>query len=174
MHVRLNILYLLSIIWISVCAVISICISVGAVYHLYIKDSSSWINKTFRNLTAGVILIFTLCIIGDNIRTIVRFLNFSNRFEYDITERCIDATIDAIYYFGSITFYILLFKRISGTFGVTKNKCTISILTFLICIFTLSSIIACLVDLVPDSPPKFYYIKIILTILSITDFILNT
>ena len=116
--------YLVAICWSTICASLSSIISIASLYHLFIKDSSSWINELYRNLTATTIIAFTLCCIGDDIHVIIRFLNFPNRFEYDRLETQMATIVDAIYYSANIMFYTLLLLRVMHVLeGMNVMRC---------------------------------------------------
>ena len=164
--------YLIAICFIGIGLLIVISISVLAVIKLCILDSSSWINKTYRNLTVIAIFSSTLCSTGDFIHILIRFLNFPNRPYGDIYESVMVIIVMAIYYFGCVTFYLLLLQRIKAIFGL--NTCVTHILSALICIYIITATISCIiVYLVHNNPENWPFLGFAQIILSVDDFILN-
>eukprot|EP01084_Bolivina_argentea_P090593 163203_1 len=168
--------YLIAISIVSICAIIATCICIATLYHLCIKDSSKWIKKLYSDLTFITILSFTLCCIGDLVHYVIRFIYFPHRFDYDINESTLATIIDAIYYFGNITFYILLLLRVKTVLTpLNIPKCVFYILSILIIIASLSSMAYCIIlfSMYNDDNNRHKYIRISVFILSITDFLLN-
>ena len=168
----LTTIYGLAITWIGLIMFISIIIFIVCLYRLCIEDSSSWLDKSYRNLTMASITLFCCCIIFDFIHILVRYLKYPTRFEIEGGEEAIAAIADIFYFLSSIVFYSLLFTRISAVFGL--NKMTRSLLIFLIFLLALLSIIFIIAIItVLNNRSKFVYLALIDAAISITDFVLN-
>ena len=126
--------YVLAISFTCLFSTISICICAASIYYLLILDSSSWINKTYRNLTSITILLFTISCIGLSLHMIVRFVYFPNdNLNENHSEIIIEQAVNIPYFFGNIIFYILLLIRIYQTFGLSKySMYALSALIFII------------------------------------------
>eukprot|EP01084_Bolivina_argentea_P208683 355686_1 len=71
---------LIAIICISSCCIVAACIISHSIYQLFILDSTSWINKTYRNLTIIIMIMFALSSVSDLVHTVLRYMipNISN------------------------------------------------------------------------------------------------
>ena len=117
---------------------------------------------------------YTLCTIGDITQTMLRYKTYLTYSEWDSSEAYLVGTKNAIYHFGNIIFFILLFMKIKIAFQI--SKLFISYLSLLLIIFSIVSIIYCitLLDAVGKSiPDEHHTLSLISYPLSITDFLLN-
>eukprot|EP01084_Bolivina_argentea_P060082 109767_1 len=100
--------HLCAIVSIGLFVIVSILISAASLYYLYIQDSSSSINRMYRNLTMIVILSFTITIIGDWIHQIILFSNVDL---FNAHAKYIRGFVDGSNEFAVILLYILLLVR---------------------------------------------------------------
>eukprot|EP01084_Bolivina_argentea_P053749 98627_1 len=140
-----------------------------AFYQLCIKDSSSWINKTYRNLTIIAIISYTLTIVGDCLRFIIFFDKLITKYPVrNKTEEITIVVLDVIYYFGNCIFYSLILLRIHKPFKL--SKCIYYSVVLFICVAAVSAIVFCVEMFLPDRGKNRIYTG---AVLSIADFMLN-
>ena len=151
---------------------LSICIL--AFIKLCVLDSSSWIDKTYRDLTMIAILSFTCCGIGDFTKTLVRFLEYPDtpQSASNVFEEIMIIGNDIVYYIGNITFYTLLLQRIKAIFGLKGYL--LNVLLVLIGIYVITAIIYCvMIYFVLNNPGNWRFLGYSMAILSVDDVLLN-
>eukprot|EP01084_Bolivina_argentea_P239145 401950_1 len=152
-------------------SIVATLICLNTFYQLCIQDSSTWINKTYRNLTIIAMMSYTLSSIGDCVRFIAFFDQIVDGFYWTLPQLIMCMMMDAIYFFGNVVFYTLILLRISQPFQL--NKCIYYLMVLLISIAAIDSILFCLRFFVA----LFFFGwigKTIIFILSVDDFILNS
>ena len=125
------------IVIVSFCCLLAILVGLITFYQLFIQDSSEWINRTYRNLTITIMMLFIFTTIGDLIHAIIKYINFPHRTEFDHKESILIMINDILYFLGDIAFYVLILLRISLPFEL--NKCISIILIIFVLLFTISS-----------------------------------
>ena len=73
-----------------------IIVALVSLVKLYILDSS-WIDKTYRNLTFITICAFTMCSTGDFIRMLIRSLNFPYKLEISTYEVSLESYTEGLF-----------------------------------------------------------------------------
>eukprot|EP01084_Bolivina_argentea_P221048 374497_1 len=161
--------------WMTICLLTCICIDIASFYYLCYQDSSLWINTKYRNLTLITMTAMTLCIIGDWIQTVDdSFHLFMLHFN---THTSIMIIKDFIYFFGNITFYILLLSRLHYLFELSKYA--LSILICLIIISALLSLSYCAAMIpfwfgnISDRDIFLWWLEVFTIGLATVDFVLN-
>ena len=129
---------LADIIFIGICSIPIMTITVWAIYQLCVQDSSSWINKTYRNFTVFIMITFTFSTIGDLVHMILKYTYFPKRIMFDTTQNALAASIDLAYFIGNIAFYVLILLRITLPFEL--NKYVTYSLAFVIFLFGLAAL----------------------------------
>ena len=105
--------------WTSIIALIAVALTVNSLYHFYLRDSSTWINKTYRRLTTIIMLCFTSTIILDIAKIAIEYYA-ENEMMIDVILPCTAALSDIMYFVGNIVFYSLLLLRISKPFQLDR------------------------------------------------------
>eukprot|EP01084_Bolivina_argentea_P159554 277868_1 len=166
---------LIMILFIVTMLLIAMPICFKAFYSLYIKDSSIWINRTYRNLTMISMLSFTMTSIGDciHLKLFSESISQNSIIVSNISENITKASIDFIYFVGNIVFYILILLRISQPFEL--KSCIYYSLVILILISAIVSIFYCAaVFFILSTERQITYTIPASIALSIDDFILNS
>ena len=159
---------LFTTIWVAAICFVCIIILFNIIYQLCIRDSSEWIDKTYRNLTIAIILSFTASTNTDLIHIVLSNYVFPSNLPL-MDKKGIVLCADASSFVGDIMFYMLVLMRIAIPFDV--NLCMFRILTLSISIFVLASITYCLgLYLFYDSD---FWFDVVLIVLMINDFALN-
>eukprot|EP01084_Bolivina_argentea_P281917 482461_1 len=114
----LNVWQWIEIVWIGICVTICVIISFTSIYQLLIKDSSSWIAKSYRNLTIITIIPFCICAICDFIHMSIRDSKSPNQYPPKSVELKLIGTTHIIFFFGNTMFYTLLLSRIYIAFNL--------------------------------------------------------
>ena len=140
-----------------------------SILRLCIQDSSSWIDPSYRNLTILNVSLFICCSCGDFIKTMLRFLHFPYRPDWDFAEGVAGVINNFFYYCGNIVFYSLLLRRVNETFGL--KKCISSFLSTVIFIEALSSI--CYLLTICLLSGQSIYLGVCAMLMGIADLILN-
>ena len=161
-----------SVTLIAATSTLSLAICGYTLNQFYCKDSSEWIDKTYRNLTTAAMIAFTLTTIADGVHLTIKLLYFPNRVYDPFKERIPESIIDACYLFGSTTFYILILNKISVPFQL--NKCIHSVLILFITLFGVTSVVYCIYILLTPANETLKYGVFILPVLYGSDLILNT
>ena len=159
------------VVWITLAGIIQLLISFQAIYILCYKDSSEWIDKTYRNLTILIMIFFTASTISDLLHSLLLDNIFgieANHINEDITT--LIAT--ACYFIGDVMFYAMILLRIAVPFSV--NKYILGFLSFIIVIFIGAAILFCiLINLFFHDATIQLYLVIVDIILMSIDFVLN-
>eukprot|EP01084_Bolivina_argentea_P274519 467942_1 len=155
--------------WIAVCFIITLAITLKTMHQLCFKDSSEWINPTYRNLTIIVMVSFTCSSMTDLIHMILRWFIFTAPKTYTL-ELMIVCFAAGLYFVGDLIFYILILLRIYVPFQV--NKCIIYCLLFIIVTSFIFSIFYCICIFYWATIPLWYW-EAIRIALSVDDMILN-
>ena len=132
--------HLLVIIWVAIVSIATTVISICTVYRLCRPDSPKWIDKTYRNLTIIVTILFTASAIWD----FLHILLISPLLSITITptiENIITFAASATYLIGDNSFYVLILMRIYVPFEL--SKCITYFLTFCMVIFFVDIIVWC-------------------------------
>ena len=141
-------------------------------HQLLWKDSSKWINRTYRNLTIIIMMPFTFCIFANLWLIIWLFLTESTK-QNDSISWIIILIKDTFHQFATIFFYILLLLRIIAPFHL--NKFIIYSLSMIVFISTLASIAWILLRLLNVFMDTYNVMQeqICLITLLVSDFTLN-
>ena len=156
---------------IASCGILVAILSTHSIYYLLWKDSSKWINKTYKNITIMMMIPFTLCIYGNLALIVHRRYGIHDR---DLVYNILVVTKNAFYRFSDTIFYIFLLLRIAVPFDLSKSLIyTLSFIMFVSIIFSIIFI-----GYLPLSyPPLEYFDKkwklYIIACLSGSDFLLN-
>eukprot|EP01084_Bolivina_argentea_P003010 5621_1 len=166
-------LYLVCISLMSCCSAIDIIFLLVTIYQLLIKKYSVTIRNSFKTLTIITILAYTLCTIGDIIACVLRYKYYLS---FNILVSCeayLAAGKDIIYYYGNVTFFLLIFMRIQTSFQLSKF--IMGYLSLLLIISMLSSIAWCGIIFVTanNSDKLATYLLYPWYPLTISDFLLN-
>eukprot|EP01084_Bolivina_argentea_P153270 267252_1 len=151
--------------WIGGCCIIAFVILLNSVYHLCFKDSSEWINGTYRNLTIIIMISLMLSSVIDFIHLCMKTPN-----KITIDETIISVSADFSYMFGSVLFYVLILLRIHVPFGL--NRYVVGFLSMIICIHSVIFIITLLAEFIIQTG-HFEFWEILNFALMINDAILN-
>eukprot|EP01084_Bolivina_argentea_P311196 538635_1 len=160
--------------------IFGLCICILAFYHLFVKDSSEWINKCNKYLTIISLIAFTLATIGDCIHlcfiTLHLLKELQTVHDFEKVNIISETTIDIVYFSGTIVFYLLLLLRIQIPFNM--NKCAFFVLLTMILIFASAATVHCIyhwISFITGQEELWAKGKIYTLIpLSITDFLLNS
>ena len=158
----------------ALCALIVSCVCLHGIYKLCIRDSSSWINASNRNLTVITMLAFSLCSVGDFTKETLRFFYFPEKRAIGRMEETSILLNDALYYLGNVMFYVLLLVRLRSLFEL--NNIVWLALALLIGLAVVGSIgYLVLVALSMHDPTHYLtYFGYLFIALSFNDFVLNT
>eukprot|EP01084_Bolivina_argentea_P011076 20701_1 len=163
---------LIALIIIPICLIITVYITITSLHQLCIRDSSSWINIRYRNLTIIIMLLFVLSTIGDLMHIIIIFNGDWESGTFIQPESMLVISVDAVYFAGNIVFYMLLLSRISQPFEL--HICILFGLSFLVFISAVASIAYCICfPLISQNSADTEYWALIRGILSADDLILN-
>ena len=124
----------LTVLGMAVLCFTALVISVHTIYNLCVKDSSHWIDPTYKNLTISIILLFTACSITDLMHILIDF-SYEN-------ENIITVIADGFYFIADIMFYIVIILRIHVPFGL--KRFTLCLLSFAIATFIVTAAIFCI------------------------------
>ena len=116
----------------------------------------------------------TLCTIGDIAHMIIRYKYYLTSQTWHTSEQYLATPKSIAYYFGNVTFFILLLLRIKTSFQL--SKCTMYYLSLLLTISALLAIAYCFCLFYPSiaSFEMWYFYAIICQyLLAIIDFMLN-
>ena len=119
----------------TVCLALSL-VLLHIIYRVCDKDSSKWIDQTYRNLTVIVALSFTLSSIVDLIHIIDIY------YTGVVFNTPLVIIADGLYFIGDAMFYILILMRITIPFEV--NKCMVIFLSLIIVVFSITGILYCI------------------------------
>ena len=137
-------------------------ITIYLVYQLCIKNSSEWINKTYRNLTIIITISFTATSIVDAAHVIGVLCGRDFAILRNVA--------DIFYFLGDALFYIMILLRIYVPFEL--SKCIVYFLSLFIIMFVIAAIFYMIVvNLYYDNDT---YWNILDAILMCVDFVLNS
>ena len=140
------------------------------IIQFYCKESK-WINATYKHLTTITIMLCLFSIIGDGLHLFIKFMYFPNRSLEDTKENILESVVDGFWFFGCITFYILILLKISVPFQL--NNCIYRMLIVLIIIFGITAINYCTFNILIPTNKHFQYFVFIFPVLSLSDLVLN-
>ena len=170
----LSTLYLLciSIMILFILADIILCII--TIYQLYFTNSYIWISTNFKILTILTMLLYCLCTIGDTTQMIIKYKYYPQSEEWDLFSAYFATSKDAIYFFGTGTFFMLLIMRIKKSFQL--SKCIMIYLSILLIILIICCIVYCFFVIYsaqkPENTMQAYWYKATYPV-SVTDFVLS-
>lgn len=126
------------------CSIVMIVITSRTYYQLFIQDASDWTNKTYRYLTVSIMILFTLCSIGDTIHMSI-YLEIKpddgndDLRPYTRDNNYVSVGMDLCYFIGNVLFYILISLRIAIPFELSRFCATL--LAVCIVFFAVASIV---------------------------------
>ena len=162
-----TIIFLVLVGWMLISLLIVISISFCSLYQLFVKDSSNWINPSYRNLTMIIMICFTMANVLQITWTMENYI--FKQFPQSVMN-IILVIKDIFYHTGNITFYTLLLLRITVPFEL--NKCIKYLFAFIIFLSALTSI-GYIAMMVTHLNSGYSMWRILLAILSTDDLILN-
>ena len=154
-------------VWQFLCLLTVIVITSYSFYQLFWRDSSAWINSTYRNLTIMIMICFTFTI------ALLLFWILENYLYKQFDDVVMDIILvvkDTFYYCGNCMFYVLLLITIAVPFEL--NKCVKYSLGFVIFISSLTAIAYIAMIIIIHN--KDYHIwRAVIAMLAASDLILN-